>query len=513
MPPAAVAVALPSAPSRRAWLLLAAGLGFALIWCLGARGLNEPDEGRYANIARAMALSGDWWEPRMSGFGHYDKPPLVYWTTAAAFRVFGFNAWAARAPSLLGATLTLAGLGWAAWRLRGARVAWWAVLICGTSVQFFVLARILSPDMLLCGWCALAVGAWAECRQRGGAWLWWLLSLACWTLAWWTKATPALVPLAGLTVGVWVTGDRAGRRALRLWLLVPGVLLLGSPWYVSMLRTYPELRGFFFGRELAGRMTGHVDGRRGSPLYYLGVSLVAWLPWWPLAAWAAWKIGLARAERGVRPLARRLGVEGWIVLVGLLVFSLASSKLPTYTVTLAPWAALCLARAVCAAFVTPANPWPRGALGLAAGFAAVALAGVLVLPRFESALGVNSSLREIARRTQADGPRHVFADRYWPGLEFYLGEARVSYLVPAERLRERASDPGPRAGLFLPPRGDAWLAAAADPDTVWLVRYGKQAHSPFAAWDADPAVSKLGNFSLLPARIENGRVIPQTPGR
>ena len=36
-----------------------------------------------------------------------------------------------------------------------------------------------------------------------------------------------------------------------------------------MLHRYPELRGFFFGRELAGRMTGKVDGRHGAIFYYL----------------------------------------------------------------------------------------------------------------------------------------------------------------------------------------------------------------------------------------------------
>ena len=154
------------APSRRAWVLLGAGLLLGLLWCLGTRGLNEPDEGRYASMARAMVETGDWWEPRLSGYGHYDKPPLVYWVTALAFKAFGFNAWAARLPSLVGAVLALAGLGWTAGRLHGPRMAWWAVLVGGTLVQLWTCARLLTPDMLLTGWCTLAVGAWAEAKER-----------------------------------------------------------------------------------------------------------------------------------------------------------------------------------------------------------------------------------------------------------------------------------------------------------------------------------------------------------
>ena len=113
-------------PRRRDWWLLAAFLGLLLCFGLGLRGLNEPDEGRYANIAMAMARpGGDWWEPRQSGYGHYDKPPLIYWATALCFRAFGLHEWTARLPPLLGAIFALLGLGWTAGRLRGARVAWW----------------------------------------------------------------------------------------------------------------------------------------------------------------------------------------------------------------------------------------------------------------------------------------------------------------------------------------------------------------------------------------------------
>ena len=253
--------AAPSFPRQRDWLVLSAGVFFLLVFFLGSRGLNEPDEGRYANVALAMAApGGDRWEPRLSGYGHYDKPPLIYWATAMSLRAFGVNEWAARLPSLAGALVALTGAGWAMYRLRGAAVAWWTVLICGTSVQFWTFGRILSPDMLLTGWCTLAVAAWAECRHRGGAWSFWGVSLVCWSLAWWTKATAALVPLAGLAVGVWLSRDLAGRRALKPLLLLPAILLLGAPWYVSMLARYPELRAFFFERELVGRVAGRVDG-------------------------------------------------------------------------------------------------------------------------------------------------------------------------------------------------------------------------------------------------------------
>jgi dolichyl-phosphate-mannose-protein mannosyltransferase len=74
--------------------------------CRGARstGLKEPDEGRYAEIGREMAVSNDWLIPHPNGFEHFQKPPLLYWATAASIRIFGATEWAARLPSALAAT-------------------------------------------------------------------------------------------------------------------------------------------------------------------------------------------------------------------------------------------------------------------------------------------------------------------------------------------------------------------------------------------------------------------------
>ncbi len=514
-------------PRRSAWLLLAGGLLLLLVFALGSRGLNEPDEGRYANIGLAMARAGgSWWEPRLSGFAHYDKPPLIYWATALSLRAFGVNEWAARLPSLVGALLALTGLGWTAARLYGARVAWSAVLVCGTSVQFWTLGRVLSPDMLMTGWCTLAVAAWAESRQRNGNRGFWCLSLVFWCLAWWTKATPALIPLAGLAAGIFLTRDVPGRRALRPVLLLVGILVVGAPWYVSMLHSYPELKSFFFGRELAGRLAGSVDGRHGSPWYYVLVSLVGWLPWWPLALWAWWRgraatdaaVGAAAAT-SLPPWYRLIGIEGWIVITGFLIFTSAGSKLPTYTLPLAPWAALLLAR-VLTRFYQPGETRvgpPRLLLVPAGTFALVALLSSAVLPHYESSLGVNSSLREVCRFLRARHVPQAEMDHYWAGSEFYLGPHAVRYVIRHDRQQERASDPGSYPGMFIDP--DAWLDLTLGnvrlpgevPQERWLVRFTRQKGTPFDTFfqilerSGDPTkIVHIGDFELLRTRAPLG---------
>ena len=55
------------------------------------RPLANPDEGRYSEISREMAATGDWVTPRLNGLKYFEKPPLQYWASALSFRLFGEN--------------------------------------------------------------------------------------------------------------------------------------------------------------------------------------------------------------------------------------------------------------------------------------------------------------------------------------------------------------------------------------------------------------------------------------
>ncbi len=477
-------------PSLRHWVFLIGFLLLLFFFLLGSRGLNEPDEGRYANIAREMLEpEHGWLDPQMSDIGHYDKPPLVYWCTAACFRLFGPNdERTARLPSVFGAILTLIGLGWTAYRLYGSRCAWWSVFFAGTLVHIWIMARTLTPDMLLTGWCALAIGAWAETKHRGGKWNWWLCQLLFWTLAWWTKATPALIPLLGLALYTYLYGDNVSRRALKLPLLLPLILILGSPWFLYMMWKHPELTDFFFHRELAGRITGHADGRHAPLYFYALVSIVAWLPWWPLA-FANWitQKKHERAELSAQLLKR--GPEALIILVGLVVLTCTSSKLQTYTLILAPWAALLCAR------VLLFNPkFSVRFLYSIAALAALTYGTLAYLaPSYEASWGRNSSLRPVALFLRAQGAQWVHSDHYWPSLEFYWGEQTcfAGFQPPLELASDR-----PRAFEHFE---ETTLRTTGNRN--WFVHFAKQPNTIFQKWIDDAAVKKFSVGDFIVGKI------------
>jgi 4-amino-4-deoxy-L-arabinose transferase-like glycosyltransferase len=92
---------MPSDFDTRRLLVLA--LAALIIWFgnLDYRRLIKPDEGRYAELSREMAVRGDWVTPRLNGIKYFEKPPLHYWAGATAFTLFGQHEWTARLWSAL----------------------------------------------------------------------------------------------------------------------------------------------------------------------------------------------------------------------------------------------------------------------------------------------------------------------------------------------------------------------------------------------------------------------------
>src|SRR5436190_1499108 len=78
-----------------------AGLGLALLaTALLAGRLAEGDligdPVIYAAVAKSMLVRGEWTTLYLAGQPFFDKPPLVVWLAALAFKLFGVSTWSAR---------------------------------------------------------------------------------------------------------------------------------------------------------------------------------------------------------------------------------------------------------------------------------------------------------------------------------------------------------------------------------------------------------------------------------
>ena len=177
-------------------------MGLVIFFCrLGVPGLMDPDEGRYAEIAREILVLKDWLIPHLNLLPYLEKPPLVYWLTALSFKVLGSNELAARLPSAvsaLGGLLLAYALGRTLW---GPAAAFVSATVLATCCGYVVLGRILTIDMtfsLLLN-LAIALGYLALSRERPRLWPWAYGVLGLAVLA---KGPVALL-LAGLIWGLW----------------------------------------------------------------------------------------------------------------------------------------------------------------------------------------------------------------------------------------------------------------------------------------------------------------------
>jgi len=177
------------------WLALA---GLLAISFLGlARDLWTPDEPREAEIAREMWLAPTI-VPRLNGERFIEKPPLYYWTVAAAYSVLGGpSAAAARAVSALAAFGTLAIVLFWGGRMFSPIVGLAAAVGLATSAQFMWTSHWIVMDSLLMLFTTAALWAAHE-LVRGGASRNVLLAFYAAVLAaLWTKGPIGPVLVAG----------------------------------------------------------------------------------------------------------------------------------------------------------------------------------------------------------------------------------------------------------------------------------------------------------------------------
>jgi len=327
--------------SRKAWLLLTLlALVVAFAW-QGMRGLSDPDEGRYAEVAREMLASGDVLHPQLEGHPHYTKPPLSYWAIAAGLRVLGPNEWAVRLFQSVAYAATILLVALTASSLWGRSSGILAGVIYSTFLLPFVAASIVTTDTLLTLWEALAVYAFFRGRRTPfslSRWIFPALTGLAFGLAFLTKGPPALLFLLALIVWRFSPAGRKHSGAPVFsglgWVLL---LVTGLGWFIYVVTTTDGLMSYFLGEEVVGRIAGQHHrnaGWLGAVKIYLPILLLGALPWS-----VAWPVMWHR-RRGLFALghiwSRRPVLWALILLfaVPLAVFSLSRSRLPLYLLPL-----------------------------------------------------------------------------------------------------------------------------------------------------------------------------------
>jgi 4-amino-4-deoxy-L-arabinose transferase-like glycosyltransferase len=366
------------------WILATLWVGLVawiIAWFrLNGIGLVDETEPLFAEAARQMVVTGDWITPYFNEATRFDKPPLVYWLMAIAYHTVGVNEWSVRFPSALAITglmglsfYTLYQFGFPRPREASANppqpaeaiesqsskfgVAWysrWLSALIGSAAiglnpQTFLWSRTGVSDMLLSGcmgaallsfFCAYAQPEKPTVQAR---WYWAFYVLSA--LAVLTKG-PVGIVLPGLIILVFLLYVGNWRSVLREMNWVWGglvFLLITLPWYIAVIWfNGSAFTDSFFGYHNIERFTSVVNNHWAPWYFYFIVVPVSFLPWSAhlpvaIARLRVWQ----RHHWQQQPRSAQLGVFAlfWFAVI-FVFFTIAVTKLPSYTIPLLPAAGI-----------------------------------------------------------------------------------------------------------------------------------------------------------------------------
>ncbi|HEU4345870.1 MAG TPA: glycosyltransferase family 39 protein [Candidatus Binatia bacterium] len=315
----------------------------------------DPDEGRNAEKAREILLLGDWVTPHQNFVPTLDKPIFFYWLLALSFKLFGLSEWSARLPN------ALASLGCVFLVYRFARAqfglwpALWSGLILITSLEFFLLSRIVLFEMTLTLFITLGLFSFydvaqnPEPRWRKVHAVIMYAAIGAGTLV---KGPIALV-VPGMVVFSYLLFTRKWHLLSRLHLLFgAGVTLtIVVPWYAWVEIANPGYLYYFLWEEHFVRYLTPHHSRSEAWYYFFLVLGVGFLPWTLFLPRAAKSL----CERTLTDV--NLFLVLWL-LVPFVFFSASYSKLPHYLLPIYPALAVLVGQMVAARIpATGMNPF------------------------------------------------------------------------------------------------------------------------------------------------------------
>lgn len=315
--------------------------------------IMDVDAAQYASISREMLQSGEFLQVLHRGGDYLDKPPLLFWTSAASFSLFGFCNAAYKLSSFLAILLAA----YSIYRLvlihYDRESGKLAALVFLSSVAVLLVANDVRTDTLLIGFATFSVwqaAAYFDTRK--------LVNAAGFGagigLAMLAKGPIGLV-LPAAAIGWHVIQKKAWKRiadpAWLLSLLVIILVLLPMCWGLyHQYDLHPEkvLNGktgisglrFFFWEQSFGRITGESSWENDTGFFFfLHTFLWAFLPWAPVflmmilhAIRSAWK----------RDGSRFRFREGFLMgafVIPFIALSLSRYKLPHYIYITLPFGA------------------------------------------------------------------------------------------------------------------------------------------------------------------------------
>jgi len=212
----------------------------------------------HAEAAREIVETGDWITLHANKIRYLEKAPLMYWSVALSYKVFGVSEFSSRLPialATLGLMLATMLLGTFAF---GEKAGFYGALCIGSCIGIYLFTRVLWPDVLLTMLITMAFYCFLRAiedprRSRFAYGIYFFGALGVLTKGLIGAAFPAIIILVFLLV----TGEIRKLATLRIFSGSLLFLLVAAPWHIaaglsnpgSMMIATPspsQGRGFFW---------------------------------------------------------------------------------------------------------------------------------------------------------------------------------------------------------------------------------------------------------------------------
>jgi len=255
--------------------------------------LMDIDATQYAEISREMAQSGDYIHIYDRGNDYLDKPPFLFWASAASIKIFGATNLGYKLPSILLALLALYATYRLAKLLYDENTGRVAALILATSQGLFLMTNDVRCDLALMAWVIISIWLlqeWIEHKR------WYYLILGAFSIAMgmMTKGPIGIMAPAFALCSNWIL-KRQWRHFFH-WQYILVILIIGlllTPMCIGLYQQYdlhPEKlidgkRGvsglrFYFWTQSFGRITGENVWNNGADISFQLVNMLwSFLPW------------------------------------------------------------------------------------------------------------------------------------------------------------------------------------------------------------------------------------------
>jgi 4-amino-4-deoxy-L-arabinose transferase-like glycosyltransferase len=328
-------------------ILLLVFCSLLFILGVGRWDLWNPDEPRYAQVAKEMVARGDWILMHVNGNTYVDKPPLFFWLIAlSSFLWQGFTSFSARFPSAFLSTLTVLLTFFLGKKLYGSRTGFLSAIILATSFEFAYLSTRANIDatltffttasiFLFLQWYQHSKAEGSEDKNKGSLSIYgFYLGMGLATLV--KGPVGFVLPLLVSLVYLLLLKDWKAMKRMRLLTGMALLIVIVLSWYLPAVlkggQDFLNQTLFHQTLERFAKGTSHIR----PPYYYLSNFPVDFLPWF-LFLPGAIVYGLSKRKERISKDFFFLLV--WFVVI-FLFFSFSKGKRAIYLLPLYPAASL-----------------------------------------------------------------------------------------------------------------------------------------------------------------------------